>query len=335
MASAAKSLVMPDVSLPTLRRAFIVSVLIHMAGFGGWKLARHYKVFDGGARIPRWLEKAVAAVTPAKPKIAPPPLEEKGPVELQFVQTDPSLATVKPPDKAKYQGAVNQVAANPTQSKLSENPRIDGKQVHELQTTEAPRTAHQAKPQPAAPKAEDNLEEKAQAKSKLATGNIGAAAPRVTLPALSDDGDKGQAKKNKRKRTLAEVKMAQASPGERSFQEGGVGNIQLQTSLAVQGTAIGSYENAFVTAVKERWYSLLNDRNPSQAGRVRLEFVIHSDGRISDMKVLLNEVGEFYGQLCQMAVYDPAPYGEWPPEMRRELQSNQWKVTFTFWYMRN
>jgi outer membrane biosynthesis protein TonB len=337
MSSTAKSLVMPDLTLPTLRRAFIISAVIHVLGFSGWKVAQHFKLFDGDSRIMRWIQKAVTAVTPPKPKLGAPPPPDNRPVELQFVQTDPSLASFKPPDKAKYQGAVNQIAANPTQTKISDNPQIDGKQNKELRTMEAPRTAREMKPQPASPKARDSIDEKAQAKSKAATGNIGAASARVSIPTVSDDSndDKGQAKKSKRKRTLSEVKVAQANPGERMMQEGGVGNIQFQTSLAVRGTALGSYENAFVTAVKERWYTLINDRNPSQSGRVRLEFVIHSDGRISDMKVLNNEVGDFYGLVCKQAVFDPAPYAEWPPEMKRELQSDQWKVTFTFWYMAN
>jgi hypothetical protein len=333
MAAAAKIRFGSESAFKNLRRAFLVSVLVHLLGYGGWKLGERYQLFDGESQFMRWMEKALAALAPAKPKTAIPPLE-KGPVELQFVETDPALAQDKPPEDAKYQGMVNQVAANPTATKPSDIPQIDGTQDKELRTTEAPMTAHEMTAGPAEPKAEDDTNEKARPQSKPAPGNLGRPVPpRLSLPLVSEDNDQGEAKKRRRVRHLKDVLVAQASPGERMFQEGGVGNIEFQSSLPVRSTVIGNYENAVVSAIKERWYMLLNERGPSQSGSVRLEFVIHSNGTISGLNYLKNEMGEFYGGVCRSAISDPAPYGEWPPEMKRELQSDEWKVTFTFWYI--
>jgi hypothetical protein len=324
----------PDRSRQLLRRAFLISALVHLLGYGGWKLGEQYKIFDGESRFLRWMEKAVTALAPAKPKVAA--IQEKPPVELQFVETDPTLATAKPPDDATFQGAVNQVAANPTITKPSDVPQIDGTQTKELRTMEAPLTAHETAARPPAPKADDTTEEKAKsgAPKKTEVGNIGSAAPRREAPpGVAEIKDQGEAPKPKRIRRLKDAQIAQASPGARMFQSGGVGNVQLQSSLSVRSTAVGNYENALVTAVKERWYALLEDHRPSLSGSVRVEFVIHPNGSITDLKYLKNEMGEYFGGVCLEAISDPAPYGEWPPEMKRELQLDRWKVSFTFWYM--
>jgi hypothetical protein len=60
---------------------------------------------------------------------------------------------------------------------------------------------------------------------------------------------------------------------------------------------------------------------PAAPGKVIVEFLIDSAGRISSHSVVLNESSEMLGLVCKRAILDPAPYGAWPIEMREEISS--------------
>ena len=96
---------------------------------------------------------------------------------------------------------------------------------------------------------------------------------------------------------------------------------------------IGPSDAAFIAAVQERWYNLLDSTQFAQrSGKVVVEFRLTYDGRIIEMRVAGNEVGEMLGLLCQRAILDPAPYAPWPADMRRLIGGNYRDVTFTFYY---
>ena len=63
-----------------------------------------------------------------------------------------------------------------------------------------------------------------------------------------------------------------------------------------------------------------------------LEFRLHSDGRVSELKVLETEVGDVLALYCQKAISDPSPYAPWPNEMRRMIAKDYRLITFTFYY---
>ena len=85
--------------------------------------------------------------------------------------------------------------------------------------------------------------------------------------------------------------------------------------------------------MQQRWYDLLDSSQFAQrSGKVVLEFRLTYDGRITDLKVSDNEVGEILSLLCQRAIMDPAPYARWPDDMRRMIGANYREVTFTFFY---
>ena len=108
--------------------------------------------------------------------------------------------------------------------------------------------------------------------------------------------------------------------------------------LDARRTEFGDYDAAFVAIVTARWYQLLdgNQYMLDRRGRVSLTFRIYQDGRISQVEVVENTVGDMLSLLCQKAVLDPAPYPKWPAEMRRQIkvQSNteHRDVKFTFFY---
>ena len=137
-----------------------------------------------------------------------------------------------------------------------------------------------------------------------------------------------------RPRTLAQA--AQQNPmlaGRLMKEDGGVRN-RGHVSIDVKGSPFGAYDAAFIAAVQERWYQLLENTAfmLDRHGRVVLDFRLRSDGRITDMGAAENAVGEILCLLCQRAVLDPAPYARWPGDMRRMVGSDVRDVRFTFHY---
>ncbi|MBI5799300.1 MAG: hypothetical protein HZA92_01055 [Verrucomicrobia bacterium] len=118
--------------------------------------------------------------------------------------------------------------------------------------------------------------------------------------------------------------------GERMKQEGGVKHLGV-SALDVRGMAFGAYDAAIIQAIQQRWHDLLESR-PTPRGKVVLEFRLHFDGRVTDMKVNDADVGDLYALFCQKAVQDPAPYPRWPSDMRRQLAADHRDVRFTFYY---
>jgi hypothetical protein len=116
-------------------------------------------------------------------------------------------------------------------------------------------------------------------------------------------------------------------------QEGGVRRRGHVALLDVKATPFGAYDLAFIRAVEQCWYSHLDRTSFVQrAGKVVLEFKLNADGRVTELKILENEVGEILGLLCHRAIMDPSPFAEWPSDMRRMIGGNTREVTFTFYY---
>jgi outer membrane biosynthesis protein TonB len=150
----------------------------------------------------------------------------------------------------------------------------------------------------------------------------------------------GQAERE-RPRTIKEAlarkqELAQYSglAGEKMKQDGGVRRQARVPSLNVRATGFGAYDAAVIAAVQNRWYYLLDQREyaAERTGKVGLEFKLHSDGRITDMKVTENTVTELLSILCQKAVLDPTPYDKWPSDMRKMIGTDTREITFTFYY---
>jgi hypothetical protein len=136
-----------------------------------------------------------------------------------------------------------------------------------------------------------------------------------------------------RPRSLEEARRRAGLQGDKMKQDGGSRRLAMDSSLDVMRTASGDYDREFVDAVQQRWFKLLDERNSTVPGKVVLEFRLYYDGRITDMKMPQNEVGELLGLICQKAVLDPAPYRRWPTEMRREINADFRDIKFTFYYL--
>jgi hypothetical protein len=158
------------------------------------------------------------------------------------------------------------------------------------------------------------------------SGSPAAASPLITEPSPPQ--------RHERPRTLAQA--YQQNPmlaGKLMQQEGGV-RSRGRVSIDVKGSPFGQYDALFISLVQQRWYQLLeqNTYMLDRRGKVVLDFRLRYDGRISDMGVADNSVGDVLSLLCQRAVLDPAPYARWPGDMRRMVGADYREVRFTFYY---
>jgi outer membrane biosynthesis protein TonB len=120
--------------------------------------------------------------------------------------------------------------------------------------------------------------------------------------------------------------------GKKMTTDGGVVRLAM-TSLDAKATPYGAYDAALIYAVQQSWYTLLNDRGyaSDNRGRVVLQFVLHPDGRVSDVKITENTASNLLGLICQRAIEDPQPFDPWPSDMHRMLGDTR-SIQFTFYY---
>jgi hypothetical protein len=133
-------------------------------------------------------------------------------------------------------------------------------------------------------------------------------------------------------RTLTAKRAQLALAGQQIKQDGGA-ERRGKVAFNAKATEFGAYDAAFIAAVQSRWYQLIeNNLVTPRAGKVILEFKLTHDGRITDMKIQDNDVGDILGLFCRNAVEDNQRYPEWPDEMRRKIGLNPRDIRFTFYY---
>ena len=122
--------------------------------------------------------------------------------------------------------------------------------------------------------------------------------------------------------------------GEKMQEDGGSSRFRLVPSFDTKGTSTGAYDAAFIAAVEQRWFDLLDSMSlyGYRRGRVVLKFRLTSDGRITEMQIVENNVTETLGVLCQKAIVDPAPFDKWPREMRQMIGKDYRDIQFAFYY---
>ncbi|MGA9776850.1 MAG: hypothetical protein ACLPRE_15400 [Limisphaerales bacterium] len=286
---------------------FALSLLAHLLAWGGYEAGKEFNLWQRLHLPPLML------FTKIKP--APPPPQSP---ELTFVDVPPTQATTEAPRNARYYSSQNSRAANPEANHDTQVPQIKGTQTDVAKTEDAPRPDF-SKLQPAMQPSQEQLASRQQNAGDLTLGN-----PSDT-----------QRAEQPRPRTLKQALAQQNQlPGVKMKQEGGVRREALVPSLDVRATPFGAYDAAFIQAVTQRWYDLLDSREfaRDRSGKVVLRFHLNYDGRISDMVVMQNTVGDLLGYVCQKAVMDPAPFAEWPTDMRAMVGQDYREITFTFYY---
>ena len=110
--------------------------------------------------------------------------------------------------------------------------------------------------------------------------------------------------------------------------------MAVESSLDVKASPLGDYHYRMVLAVQQQWYRLLEERHYAldRIGKVEIKFELHSDGTITNLATENSDVGEVLSFLCELSVMQPAPFGRWPPDVRRVIGGDKIPVTFTFNY---
>lgn len=325
--------------------ALVLSFVIHLALFGTYKVGQQFGWWNTQSE---WLVRLTKKLVQSKPRLAmlmqPKPKAAQQPtaIPLTFVEVDPATALAEPPPDAKYYSSKNAKAQNEAAAPPKDVPKLDGKQTQVMRLEDNQKSVPfplqpAVKPQSETPPEPETLEPKPKGGEKI--GDLALNKNPNPNPKPPSDGvvDVGNGEsptvQKDRPRTLAQARAAKGLlVGEKTKQEGGVerrGRIAFDT----KATPFGQYDAEFIAAVEQAWHNLLENNQLSQrSGRVVLEFKLNADGRITNMKVDGNEVGEILGMLCQRAVQDPAPYPRWPADMRRVIGSNTREIRFTFFY---
>jgi len=309
--------------------AFAISVAFHLLIFGGYETGKKLNWWQN-LQWPSWLRPVKQLVEAFKPKTPQQPQQHE--IPLVFVDVDPALASATPPKNADHYSSHNTEAANPEANKEIDTPKIDGQQVHVPKTEDVPRNKFPLQPAPAPtpPSPPQEQQEEARPKPTQPIGDLA-----MAKPDPQPNKEPGE-EQHKRPRRLAEVKRPpqdDRAPGEKVKQEGGVHRRLDMSLFNTTATVYGAYDSTLITMIRQHWYDLLDERSYAldSRGKVVLQFTLHPDGRITDMKVAENTAGEVLGIVCQKAVLDPAPFPAWPTEMRR-LIGEERPIQFTFYY---
>lgn len=312
--------------------AFIISMVVHLLIFGGYETGRKLQWWEN-AHWPAWLlpVKRLADALKKKDSLrAAQPLQPQAP-PLLFVDVNPENASVEAPKNATHYSSLNSQAANPEQDKDSNLPKITGEQKHEPKTEDVPRhITASLQPTLPTPPVQAPPQEEVKAKPAQPPGDLAMAKPDPN-PA-KDPGEAPHVRPRTIKEALARLQDNRLV-GQKMKQDGGV-RRRLDTSLFdAVATPFGEYDRFLIEAIKNRWYALLDERSYASdtRGKVVLQFVLHPDGRITEMNMSDNTAGEVLGYICQKAVLDPAPFPAWPNEMRRMIGENR-PIQFTFYY---
>jgi hypothetical protein len=327
-----------------LLKAVVFSLAIHLSVFGGWKWGRthiHWKPLP----LPAWLQ-----VLPHNLRSAtvrnPPLLQHPQSPPLIYVDVDPAMAAPQPPANPKFYSTQDSVAANPEIKVRSEQPQISGTQEQVVKTVAPGSRSVPLQPsppverttEPSPTETRQTAESKALPKQAYTIGDMAEAKPasKTQEKQGTSDTDNGTGAvtdpAHTRPRLLRDVADRAGAPGAKMRQTGGVNRLEADSSVDAMRTVYGDYDRDFIDAVQERWYELLKGRQVFAAGKVVLEFNLHADGRISDMKMQYSDVGdEVLSFICQQAVLDPALYKPWPAKMRGVI-SDPRPIRFTFYY---
>lgn len=309
----------------SLAVAIALSLVIHLGLFGTWRLGQK---LGWWTHHPSWLVKFTQKLTAAKTRplqARQQPQNQRQEIPLSFLEVDPATAVEKPPENAKFYSTKNTVASNPDPDSKPV-PKVDGQQeqVARLMDNEKPKPFPL---QPSPPKPEEPPPPK-----------TGQPAEKPGDIAFNKDPNTGLANTNKgvppheRPRTLAQAGKKATLVGEKMRQIGGA-EIRGRVAFDAKATPFGDYDLAFISAVETRWrYLIDNNLVTPRSGRVVCEFKLTYDGRITDMKIENNEVGEILGMFCRNAIEDNQRYAKWPDEMRRTINANSREIRFTFYY---
>ena len=315
--------------------ALAISLVLHTIFAGAWLIAPATAAFFKQAfeRVP------VKPRAQAQPELEEPPAPKRE-VPMVFVEIDPAQASPEPPKVTKNYSTENSLPANPI-PKEAETPKIEGKQTPVVRTQDAPKPEPKPlqpkPPEPTPPDEKATTEPEVKPVSKPPPGDLALSKPIPKALELTPnkEGEQPASQPRSKPRTLQEARARNpALAGEKSSQEGGVPRRAHIAMVDARRSPFGNYDSVFISMVQARWYQLLDNNQYMQdrRGKVTITFRLHYDGRISQMEMAENTVGDMLSLLCQKSVLDPAPFPKWPRDMRQIVGNDYREVKFTFYY---
>lgn len=298
--------------LTKLGWALVLSLVAHLLFWGAYAANQKFHLL-ALLRLPAWMERVII---PPPPVAQPPPLNRE---PMMFLDVREDQSVPEPPKDAKRYSDKNSFAANPEPDKNPNMPKVDGEknELQKLDDSGRRNKFDQLMPDP--PKEEAKPEVKPATKP----GTMTVAKADLRPP-----------QERQRPRTIREAMLQKnQSPGQRTKQEGGVPR-KGQIAMDVKVTGFGAYDRMFIDAVANRWYDLLDQLSYDnyRQGKVVVQFTLNYKGEISNVEIVQNTVTDTLSLMCQKAIRDPAPFGEWTREMRLAVGEDSRRITFTFYY---
>jgi TonB-like protein len=122
-----------------------------------------------------------------------------------------------------------------------------------------------------------------------------------------------------------------AIPTQASSLTGGISRKGI-ISFDTQESPAGYYDKVLLQTITQRWYMLIGDRYRNQAGNVKIEFDLLSDGQVSNVQVQSDDsIGPLLANLCREAIVASAPYRPFPPNLQ-PLWGDTRHIKITFQY---
>jgi hypothetical protein len=288
--------------------ALAIAVLIHVLLWGGYELHRS---MHWNPRLP-WLKSK-------RPLVLQMPRYEQ-PLVLVIVQ-NPS--TEAPQRNTPYFASHNSIAANQDADKITDQPKLDGKQ------TDVPATVDITHPQFSKSTTGENQRQQQDSSQALQNPKPESSAGDMTL------GKPNPQDEQTRPRTLKEAyaQMANRLPSMSMREDGGVSRRARQASFDVKVTGFGDYDERFTETVSQNWWNLLDSKQFAldRTGKVVLLFRLNSDGTITQMRVAETTVGDLLAYVCEKSILEGVPYERWTEDMRLQL-GDYIDVQFDFEY---
>jgi len=98
-----------------------------------------------------------------------------------------------------------------------------------------------------------------------------------------------------------------------------------------------SYDEQLVNRLEMNWYdavaALPFREIKKKSGKVKVSFILHSDGQITDLKVIESSLDEALIDACKKAVLESAPFASWTDDMIQKYKTENGvfrQIEFTF-----
>ena len=280
--------------------------------------------------------KVTEVTKPLPPAVPPPAPQPKAPPPETKTSPDPRPQPAPPPTPKATPPPTPQPQPKPMVKPQPAPPKQAEPQP--LQPTPpAPKPAGDTLPKPKAtppPPAPAPTQVAKNTTDFLGSPTMNPSAARPTPPPEPGDADT----KVSRPRTIKEAlarRQESGIVGEKMKQEGGVKTLG-RVSLNVIGTSFGAYDAKLIQIVQQNWYNTIGAA-ATPRGKVVVTFLLHHNGRVTDIKVQDGDVGQLWELFCVGAIQGPqqppaAPFDPWPSDMRRQMAADHREIVFTFFY---